>query len=296
VIGVLMAGALLGAGVWLILAGVAPARMPLEVAVARLARTGRPPTRTADDSLAARLGRLILPRAGRQSWGRPTLAADLAVVGRPLEVHVGQKALAGVVGLVYLPAMTALARAAGLDIGWLIPLWLGLVCAVAGFFLPDAVVAARAAERRRDFRHSLAAFIDLVVMLLAASEGPTGALELAARSGDSWPFAELRRVFADARATRHTPWAGLRDLGDRYGIDELVELAASVELGGGDTGAAVRRSLIAKASTLRTHQLAEEEAAAESASSQMVLPMLGLVMAFTLFLGYAAGVGVVNSF
>jgi tight adherence protein C len=86
---------------------------------------------------------------------------------------------------------------------------------------------------------------------------------------------------------RETPWAALARLGEDLGVPELSELAASVGLAGTE-GARVRASLVAKASSLRTHELSDAEAAAESASERMNLPIAVLFLGFLVFLGYPA--------
>ena len=70
-------------------------------------------------------------------------------------------------------------------------------------------------------------------------------------------------------------------------MGELCELAASVGLAGTE-GARVRESLVAKASSLRAHELSEAESAAQSASERMSLPVVLLFVGFLVFLGYPA--------
>ena len=64
-----------------------------------------------------------------------------------------------------------------------------------------------AAKARKDFRHALGAYLDVLVLLLAANEGPEGAMETAARAGNGPAFMELRR------ATVAGPPVGRPDLG-----------------------------------------------------------------------------------
>ena len=75
--------------------------------------------------------------------------------------------------------------------------------------------------------------------------------------------------------------------GERIGIDELPELAATVKLGG-EQGARMTASLVAKASSMREKQLAEVEADANAATERMGLPMVLLFMGFLVLLGYPA--------
>src|SRR3546814_7918519 len=76
-------------------------------------------------------------------------------------------------------------------------------------------------------------------------------------------------------------------LGEALDIPELGELAASAALAGSE-GARVRTSLSAKARSLRLRGLTDVEAAAQSASELMSLPVVLLMFGFVIFLGYPA--------
>src|SRR3546814_5717541 len=69
--------------------------------------------------------------------------------------------------------------------------------------------------------------------------------------------------------------------------NELAELAASVSLAGSH-GARIRASLAAKADTLRGHQIAETESAAEAATERMTVPVAVLLFGFLVFIAYPA--------
>ena len=67
-----------------------------------------------------------------------------------------------------------------------------------------------AARRRADFRHALSAFLDLVVISLAAGAGVDGALDDASGIGHGWAFTQLRRALA---ATNYNVAETARQLG-----------------------------------------------------------------------------------
>ncbi|MGH9030829.1 MAG: type II secretion system F family protein, partial [Acidimicrobiia bacterium] len=163
--------------------------------------------------------------------------------------------------------------------------------AVIGFLLPDAMLARRAARRRRDFRYALSLFLELVVIVLAGGGGVNTALYDAAGAGSGWAFVELRRSLHTARLQRRSPWAALTELAERIGSVELRELASSVELAG-TSGARVRDSLRAKAISVRDHELAEAEAEALADSERMGGPMVGMFVGLILLIGYPAMVTV----
>ena len=286
----LVLGAGLGLGLVLLGWALVPARTPLPIAAQRLSREGH--LRLEDDvdldqSAVARLGRLLVPMLGEGVLVRRSIRADLAVVGMPVEIYAGRKCLFTLAGIVYVPVMAAVLTLAGVSIPIVFPLWASLIAGALGFFLPDVLLASEAAERRKGFRHALGSFVDVMVMLLAANEGTEGALFLAADSGDGWAFNEIRKALREAQLQGETPWRALDRLGREMKIEELVELAASASLAGTE-GASVRRSLIAKAASLRAHALAAEEAEAQAASARMTLPILVMLAGFMLFVGYPA--------
>ena len=154
-----------------------------------------------------------------------------------------------------------------------------------GFLAPRLVLRAEAAKARSDFRHALSAYLDVLVLLLAAGEGPEGAMETAARAGNGPAFIELRRATVQARLSGEPIWDLLDELGRRLGVAELCEIAAAGNLAG-ERGAAVRRSLMAKARALRTTSLSADEAQARRRSQQMFLPIVLMGVGFILFLLY----------
>ncbi|MGH9091326.1 MAG: type II secretion system F family protein [Acidimicrobiales bacterium] len=293
----LVCGAGAGTGLWLIVRGLYPPRPSLAHTLAQLRRLPPPApllTPEAEGGLAARLGRPaadLLARAGigaATGWVVPAgVRRDLAVLGRSPERHVAEKITLALAGLLLAPAVAALLLLGGTHLPLVVPLWASLVLMVAGFFAPDLGIRADAHRRRRDFRHALSSFLDLVVIALAGGGGVETALADAAGVGSGWAFAYLRRALDQARLARQTPWAALGRLGQELGVGELSELAASVALAGTE-GAKVRASLAAKAASLRTHELAEAETADQAATERMSLPVVLLFAGFLLFLGYPA--------
>jgi tight adherence protein C len=219
---------------------------------------------------------------------------DLRLVGRPLERHAVDKLATALVGLAVPNAVGLLLTIAGsrAPLGALASA--GLLFAVVGFFVPDLLLRDEVKRRRDGFRHALSAYLDLVNVLLAGSAGTETALAAAAEAGDGWAFAEIRACLDRARVMRTSPWDALAALGSELGVDELLELAASVRLAG-EQGARIKSSLAAKAAALRGHQLARTEAAAQAASDKMALPNVLMFLGFIVFVGYPAFVSIVGS-
>jgi tight adherence protein C len=296
----LVCGAGVGVGLWLVVRGLFPPRPSLAQALAQLRRLPEPTIvlqAEAEGGFAARLGRpaaSYLARSG-PAWLLPArVRQDLAVLGRSPERHLAEKVTLAAFGLLFVPAATALLATGGMHLPVVLPVWGSLLFLVAGFFLPDLGIRTDASRRRRDFRHALSSFLDLVVVALAGGGGVETALADAASVGSGWAFSSLRRALDQARLARQTPWAALGRLGHELGVVELSELAASVALAGTE-GAKVRASLAAKAASLRTHQLAEAETADQAATEKMSLPVVVLFAGFLLFLGYPAVEKVVTS-
>lgn len=288
----LSCGAGVGAGLWLTLRGLVPARpslasslaalrqvpgpAPIAVAVEPTGVTGRL-TRPLADCLAHRLPGLVFPSMRR----------DLAVLARSPARHLAEKITLALLGLLLIPAAAVVLVIGGIQVGLVLPVWGAVGCAVVGFLIPDLGIHAEAAARRRDFRHALGSFLDLVVIGLAGGGGVETALVDAASIGGGWAFEHLRRALSTAQLTRETPWTTLARLGGELGIAELTELAASVGLAGAE-GAKVRASLAAKAASLRAHQLAEADGAAQAATERMSLPVVLLFAGFLIFIGFPA--------
>lgn len=292
-IAALLLGAGAGTGLLLVARGIAPPRPSLADGLAQLRRLPDPaPTVTAesDGGFAARLGgplaRLFGP-AGAQTllWGR--VRRDLTVLGRSPERHLAEKTALALVGLVLVPACATMLAVAGLATPVAVPVWAAIAIAVGGFLVPDFGIHTEAEARRRDFRHALSSFLDLVVIALAGGGGVETALTDAASIGDGWAYHQLRRSLDQARLARQSPWSALDRLGTELSIDELGELAATVGLAGTE-GAKVRASLQAKAVSLRSHQLAEAETTAQSDTERMSLPVVVLFAGFLCFIGYPA--------
>jgi tight adherence protein C len=277
-------------GVWLIVSAIWPPRPSLAQALGRLHTPGSPrpmfvPTTASTSSLVVRAGRMLGRRVRATTLADEQTTSDLAVVARPLEVYAGTCALCALCGLAAGPIAWGLVRLAGVEVSVLVPVWVAITCVALGFVAPRLVLRAQAAKARSDFRHALSAYLDVLVLLLAAGEGPEGAMETAARAGNGPAFIELRRATVQARLSGEPIWDLLDDLGRRLRVVELCEIASAGNLAG-ERGAAVRRSLMAKARALRTTSLSADEAQARRRSQQMFLPIVLMGIGFILFLLY----------
>jgi tight adherence protein C len=277
-------------GLWLTVSAVWPAPRRLSAALARLHAAGRGrlafvPADGDQRSVTLSMGRWMVKRLNTSTLADERLASDLELLSRPLEVYAGSIALLTVSGALLGPALWGLAALYGASLPFIVPVWLMLVGAIAGWFLPRALLRAEADEARANFRHALGAYLDVFVLLLAAQEGPESAMDLAAQAGQGPAFAELRRAVWKARLSGDPVWDSLDELGQRLRISELREIAAAGSLAG-ESGAAVRQSLTAKARALRQAALAEAETTARKRSQALFAPLVLMGLGFVLFLMY----------
>jgi Flp pilus assembly protein TadB len=295
-----LAGAMAGLGVYLLVRALAPGRPGLVarlalVDAARAQQWRRGGHARAEPSgrgrLRANLGAQVAALYAARGWQQGSLRADVNLLGRSWEGFLATKALVAIGVLVLTPFATVALAAVGVDLGAAVPLWLALLLAAIAFFLPDLSVRQEAAVRRRDFRHVVGAYLDLVSMGLAGGRGVPEALLAAAEIGDGWALRRLRDCLVNARITGTTQWAALGRLGEELAVDELRDLAAALELVA-DDGAKIRASLAARAATLRNRELAEIEGRAGERSQSMLVAQLLLCAGFMVFLAYPAVVRV----
>lgn len=301
---VMLAGGLTGAALLLLvtlLTG-APASGAVGLAQLDAARTRgrRQAGLTADrrhqdeDPRMRKVGSELRTALQRRGVTLPTrLTADLGIIGQSVETFLATSLLAAVAGL-FLPFLVFGPMMAIGGISPSVPLWLTLVGAAIGGLLPYSTVHGKAEDRRRDFRHVVGSFLDLVAMNLAGGRGVPEALQTATAISDGWAMIRIRDTLEAARLQGSTPWAALGALGDDLDVDELRDLAAALALVAED-GAKVRDSLSARASSMRRKELADAEGRAAARSQSMLVAQLLLCIGFLLFLTYPAVVRVLGS-
>lgn len=292
-------GAMLGLGVFLLIRALFPARPGLVARIGALdAARGEggsgPRTRlvATDERLSAfrrGLGERLARFYAARGWEVRSIRADLALLGRSFEGFLATKALLAASGLLFSPLLAGWLALLGWGFSPQVPLWTAVLAAVVFFFLPDLQVRRDAAARRRDFRHAVGAFLDLVAMNLAGGRGVPEALMMAVSVGDdgNWAMARIREALGNARIVGITPWQALGRLGDEIDVDELRDLSAALGLVA-DDGAKVRASLSARAATLRRRELAEIEGQAGERSQSMLVAQLLLCAGFLVFLSFPA--------
>lgn len=237
--------------------------------------------------LGAVLGGWLRRVAGTAGIDFGAVKADLALVGQPLDAHLGARMLFALGGLLLPGVWVALVALAGVHAPIPLTMLVSLALAAGGFALPGIMLRSQAAERRRSFRHAFGSFLDLVVIGIHGGAGVESALSDAAHLGRGWAFGLIASTLDATEFNRQSPWDALRELGDELAVPELAELAASISLAG-TSGARVGLSVAAKAESMRGREIAEAEAKAESASERLAVPTVMMMAGFVVLIGYPA--------
>lgn len=234
---------------------------------------------------AAVVGQLEGLLGGSRRWD--ALTSCLAVTGVSSEQLASKTFVLGGAGLLVPPVLWTVALAVGLSTPLVVPILLAVVAVPTGVLIPVASVVSGARERRRHVRIVLGSFVDLVVLGLAGGVGVEGALFAASEVSPDWAARRMARALAKARDSGQSPWVALGRLGEEIGVPELVELSTTLQLAGTE-GARIRQSLSARAVSLRRHEQADAESAANAMTERLFLPGALLLVGFLLFVGYPA--------
>lgn len=285
----LLAGAGVGAGLWMLLLVLVPERTDLVTALQRPRRiVSLQPLQieqTASGRGLAGLQERVERRLARLQLSTPD--RDLAVAGisrgRFLLIRVAAVLGALLCGQVYSLVLLAL----GLGIPIAVPQLLFGVVAVVAWFSVGLWVRELAANRRREMRYALVSYLTLVALHRAAGLAMGAALRTAAASSSSRTFRRIRdRIDRSARAGE-SAWIGLADLASELGIDELSDIAAIADTAG-TQGAGVYMTLMARASSLRRELQKAEETLAAQTSTKLAIPRVLLAFATFAFLLFPA--------
>lgn len=277
----LVAGALVGLGVALLVWRLAPADPDLGDALQRLSpehakRRSAEATHTASDT-RERLGVWGMKTLPAGAWGTIPVK-ELAILRIPISRYYGEKIMFALLGLAIPPLLTTFFTLLGARLPIFIPAAATLGLATVMFFLPNYNVRDDAKKARAEFSRALGAYIDFVALERNSGAGPRQAMEVAAGVGDSWVFRRLSEELARTRWSGLTPWDALHGLALELGLPELDDLADIMRLSG-EEGAQIYRSLRARSSGMRSAMLATEKGKANEVGEKMSIPMslLGVI-------------------
>lgn len=197
-----------------------------------------------------------------------TYERDLAVTGQPMEEWLAKTLVWILIGLLSPVALLLVANAAGLGAPMLVLPVLGVVFGAVMVVGQVRELRQQAAARREELCDALSDFLDLVVMSMEGGRSHADALPTVASIGSGWAFHTLQDAIDNARPNGMTPWEALGEVGERYGVVELLDLRASLNLAQ-DEGASIRNTLIARAQSMRDARLADAQARANKSTEAM---------------------------
>ena len=287
----ILAGALVGVGLTVMLAGLRAPAPDLRAAVARLTSPLDGPVQweSANQERGTALHHWSARLADRlaEALGLSRHRADLALTGTTPSRMAAEKLGYGMVGLVFPILMGSILAIAGVALPFPVPVAAGALLGLAMSFLPEVELRRRSALARLQLRRTVCVYLELVALERSADAGAVEALERAAAVGQGPGFGHIREALLRARLEGRTPWQQLSALADELDVPELGDVADIMRLSGED-GAAVLPTLRARAASLRTSLLQAEVAAANEASERMSIPVALLGVAFMALLGFPA--------
>ncbi len=251
------------------------------------------------ETMSLRAGRTMvayLDTTGIRALSRwPDFASCLAISGQSLERLATQVLVLGGAGLLAPPFLWLVAQLVGVSTPVEVAILVALIGGFGGLVIPVFELFKRARERRRHFRIVIGSFVDLVVLGLAGGVGVEGAMFAASQVSGDWAARRMARALMQARDSGRSPWIALGQLGESIGVPELVELSTTLQLAGTE-GARIRQSLSARAVSIRRHEQADAESAANAMTERLFLPGSLLLLGFLLFVGYPAFSRILSGF
>ena len=276
----LAGGALIAAGVVLLVVRLMPAEPDLAAALSRLAPArGRANT---VGPLAAprgkeRIGVWAIRALPPAVWVR-TPTRELALLRISQARFYGDKLTFAALGLVIPPLLAFFFGVLGLGFPVAIPAIASFGLAIVMFFMPNYNAIDDARKARREFARALGAYIDLVALERNNGSGVRQAMEAAAEIGNSWVFTRLSEELTRSRWSGLPPWDALHALAEELGLPELNDFADIMRLSG-EEGASVYTNLRARSAAMRTAMLNDEIAEANAVGERMTIPgsLLGVI-------------------
>ncbi|MCL1923601.1 MAG: hypothetical protein FWG15_07100 [Propionibacteriaceae bacterium] len=272
---IIFAGVVASTGVWLVVRPLIPVHADLSQSLDQLVGTAEPFHKSNGLSWESMSGWIISKLPSRL---RPLPHYDLALVGMSASGFLSRKVGYALVGLLAPGALFGCLMIAGVHFLGVVPGVVGCGLGVVGFLLPDSLVRRKATSLRTEFSFTLGCFVNLVALERSCGVGTRQGLVSAASVGDSWVFSLLKEALDEASWAGLTPGDGLKALGEKLGITDLIEIADIINLSSGE-GAGIYRLLRAKARSIQERLLLSELTSSHEANEKMSLPvsLLGII-------------------
>lgn len=276
----MVAGMVVGAGVLLIIMGTL--RSPIRLADAFAALEGSvsetQETRSDNRGLEA-LGDWLhathkLPLTHNQQ-------RLLLLSGRSVADFFAEKLVLATTGLL-LPAIWFVIQTVLGNPTTPVPLLLGPVLGIGGYFLADLRLARTSRRVSRSTSEAVHTFFDLVALERLANASATQAVTQAATISGAPLFRRMTTGLERCRLEQTTPWRELHRIAEEWDVPELSDFADIMRLE--EQGAALAETLQARVRELREGHLAQQRFRAqedtESLTIWMTLPALFLGLGF----------------
>lgn len=254
-------------------------RAPSSVAAAR-AMVQAGPGAPVDDAWQVRASHTVVGSRLAARFGD-----DLVVIGlRPADVVGRVLTTCAVVTFSTLLGVVALGATGMVPFGLLwVPVAFGAGLLAGWVTLRD--VDERIRRARRELRQAANDFVQLVAVGLTTDQSVEEAIRFALDVGTGDAFEQLRQEVATAPQRGVPVWDAIDTFGQRLGVRELCEFAASVERQGLQ-GVAISDTVAALAASMRAKALDELEREADRANANLSGPTVGFVVATIVFLAY----------
>lgn len=217
-------------------------------------------------------------------WIAPSDLAVLDIDAWVLKGHLMRRLIwSGLAAVIVVTAYVVVTQRPPLP--WMVLAAISMVPTSAVVLLRRCITVAR--QRRTDMEMAMAVLLDLVNVMLAGGAGPETALLTAAAAGDGWAFDTVRLQLSRAQQSRRPHWEALDELGERFQVAALGDVAQSLRTATVN-GGRIRQSLASRADALRKSNLARVEFEAERRTERMGVPMVLMFVGFVCFIGYPA--------
>ncbi|RKF24665.1 type II secretion system F family protein [Micromonospora globbae] len=266
-----IAGALTGFGLFLLVVQLIPAPPALGPALRRLHPMSTPSSTPASISWLRR--RFSVPHA------------DLRLLNRSTDQYLLTLGLSALFCLV-LPALITIAVAVlPLPIPVFVPAGGTVAAAVAGVVLAHREVVVKAATARAEFTRAMCTYLDLAAHQVLGGHGPVESLDRAASVCQGWVFDRIREALLSAQLQLRPPWDELKVLARDIEVVELGDLADIMRTAGNE-GANVHQTLRARADSMRDRIRTEALAQAELRTNKLDIPAAALILVLLVLIGY----------
>jgi hypothetical protein len=268
---IVVAGALVGLGVFLLILQLVPAPPALAAALHRLhpVAVGAGPARS--DSWLRRQFRVPY--------------ADLRLLGRTVDSYFLTLGLSALFALFIPVLLGAAVLVLQLPVPIVIPVAASLATAVLAVWLAHRDVIGKAETARGEFTRAMCTYLDLSAHQVLGGHGPVESLTRAASVCQGWVFTRIREALLSAELQLRAPWDELKILGRDIEVIELGDLADIMRTAGNE-GANVYQTLRARADSLRDQLRTQALAEAEVRTNKLDIPASAMILVLLVLMGY----------